>query len=71
MTDQGLIILFKATNFLLGRKLNILIINSKTVLFGINKYIENKAILLNADLIPSLATDVEPKAPSLFLKIRF
>lgn len=41
------------------------------VLFDINEYIEGKAILLNSGLIQFLATAVEPKAPSLFLKIRF
>lgn len=68
---QGLIILFRATHFLNGGKFCILTINGKVVLLAISECIGNKIILLNYGLILLLATTVEPKAYSLFLKIGF
>lgn len=41
------------------------------VLFAINEYIKNKFVLLSYGLILLLATIVEPKAYSVFLKIGF
>lgn len=48
-----------------------MLINGKTILLAINEYIENKTILLNSGLILLLATVVEPRAYTLFLKNRF